>query len=270
MNKRVMTSEIIGKAHRLMEAMTSPGTWGHVELDRRMPTWSHELDAAVKVHAGRVEDMTPVPMRGLDAAQLRLPFSPLLVELEAAIKHGGMAGRATICVLCRQVDDGIDASVFSHRFGDVWGVVGGAKITVEEGEAKSSPYGYVSGMLRSEEAVFSMLVWSTHVVATLLVMNCSNVARIDNLPPEALNRKRLKAGKLPLYTYKTLHVLSGRETSGKHDSQDSDRNSPRLHLRRGHVRRIGESRMVWVQSCLVGDPQRGRIDNAYAMERRHE
>jgi hypothetical protein len=51
--------------------------------------------------------------------------------------------------------------------------------------------------------------------------------------------------------YKTLELVAPStrqeriELSGTHAS-------PRLHLRRGHIRRLDESRTVWVQSCVVG------------------
>ena len=28
--------------------------------------------------------------------------------------------------------------------------------------------------------------------------------------------------------------------------------SPRVHLRRGHIRKIADGRTVWVQACVVG------------------
>ena len=98
------------------------------------------------------------------------------------------------------------------------------------------------------------------------VLNCSNVVTVDNPPPEALNRKRLKNGKPPVYTYKTLHIVKPQnETKGSGAScSPSGRLGPRLHLRRGHIRRI-PGKQVWVSSCMVGEKSRGVVHKDYAV-----
>lgn len=98
------------------------------------------------------------------------------------------------------------------------------------------------------------------------VLNCSNVVTVDNPPPEALNRKRLKNGKPPVYAYKTLHIVKPQnETKGSGAScSPSGRLGPRLHLRRGHIRRI-PGKQVWVSSCMVGEKSRGVVHKDYAV-----
>lgn len=98
----------------------------------------------------------------------------------------------------------------------------------------------------------------------LSVLNCSNIEYIDNPAPENLNRKRIAAGKVPLFSYKTLHV--------KTDAREVNRNpmggthaSPRVHLRRGHVRRLSETRNTWVSACVVGNRERGMVHKEYAV-----
>ena len=109
---------------------------------------------------------------------------------------------------------------------------------------------------------------ATSVVEMVLVLlSCTNVRSVDNVPPAALNRKRTKTGKPPLFTYKTLHVIAGERNapSSQREQDDEARRSPRLHFRRGHVRRIGSNRITWVQQCMVGNKELGQVENAYAL-----
>ena len=85
------------------------------------------------------------------------------------------------------------------------------------------------------------------------VIGCSNVEMVKNQPPEALNKKRARTGKLPILEYKTL-ALKVTAPSQQQNQLGGTHASPRLHLRRGHVRRLQSGRRVWVQPCVVGSP----------------
>jgi hypothetical protein len=102
-----------------------------------------------------------------------------------------------------------------------------------------------------------------YVVHGLQILNCSNVQTVDNPPPEALNKKRLRSGKVPFFSYKTLHIKTQQATSNQTWSTESERNGPRLHLRRGHIRRLASGCTTWVQSCMVGSSQRGLVIKDY-------
>lgn len=99
-------------------------------------------------------------------------------------------------------------------------------------------------------------IQTAHAMAlnAFYILGCSNVQTEDHAAPAALNKKRAKAGKFPLLEYKTLVITpgaagaTGRPAGGTHAS-------PRVHLRRGHVRRIEDGRRVWVQACIVGSAQ---------------
>lgn len=92
-----------------------------------------------------------------------------------------------------------------------------------------------------------------------MALACRNVSTREYSAPTGLNRQRIKAGKLPL---KGFHVLElfGESLGGGVAS--ADRNAPRSHLRRGHVRRLGGERVTWVNSTIVRG--RGFVDKVYA------
>ena len=102
------------------------------------------------------------------------------------------------------------------------------------------------------------------VIRGLSVMNCSNVTCVENPPPKFLNKKRAKAGKVPLFSYWTLHISTSEQRSPKYSSVvPSGRSAPRLHLRRGHIRRLPSGATTWVQSCMVGERRRGVVSKDY-------
>ncbi|MCY1306435.1 hypothetical protein D9M70_562970 [compost metagenome] len=83
------------------------------------------------------------------------------------------------------------------------------------------------------------------------VLRCVNVATVEHPAPERLNAKREARGKVPLFSFKTLTLAApnarrpGLVLGGTHAS-------PRVHLRRGHIRQLADGRSVWVQPCVVG------------------
>ena len=110
------------------------------------------------------------------------------------------------------------------------------------------------------------------------VMGCANVEtqRLD--PPAALNKKRLASGKEPFDPVHVLWVrgsaLEGRAAAHTASaSHAGSRASPRMHLRRGHIRVLAD-RNVWVNHAIVGAHQAGHgdpgagVDRVYDVRRR--
>lgn len=81
------------------------------------------------------------------------------------------------------------------------------------------------------------------------VLNCANIttASIDAAP--ALNKKRQASGKQPFFSYKVLQLSEDRKTSCRAGA-GGQHVSPRMHLRRGHLRRL-EHKTVWVRPAMV-------------------
>ncbi|MCK4821801.1 hypothetical protein KA005_38910, partial [bacterium] len=92
---------------------------------------------------------------------------------------------------------------------------------------------------------------------------CSNVTT-DTTQTEnkKVNIKRVKKGKLPLYETKVLSIEVP-QTHERTGIGTQDRRSPRQHLRRGHIRILQSGSRIWINSCVVGDKEKGRIDKEY-------
>lgn len=130
-------------------------------------------------------------------------------------------------------------------------------------DATCELFGDYSG---SKLAIANMvsLAWSTFAV-----IGCSNIKSRDNQPSAALNKKRTKAGKMPLVAYKTLEIIvpnervEGEFLGGTHSS-------PRVHLRRGHIRQFKNSHSpIWIQACVVGSAH-GMIVKDYSLKHQQD
>ena len=103
------------------------------------------------------------------------------------------------------------------------------------------------------------------MVTAIEVINCSNVIVLDSPEPKHINRARAKKGKLPLYTFKTLHIKTGPRMEREGRGAGTTHAPPRVHLRRGHIRRLANGNTVWVQPCVVGDKTRGVVHKDYSV-----
>lgn len=101
----------------------------------------------------------------------------------------------------------------------------------------------------------------------MAAINCSNV-KTQVLPASAkLNKKREAKGLVPMFDYHVLDIGTQSESSGGAGGKGSH-NSPRTHLRRGHIRRLGEkfgNKMVWINATVV-NPGHGQVTKDYRLK----
>jgi len=266
MNNRPTTGQIIGKAHKLCEWLRNGDASTFAGYSTISLAWATE--EATKWHVGDTEDLPANSESVMRLIPLRLPAKTMLIETSAKILMAdGRAEPGIGFILCHDNMNGeVDFFSFMHLMGR-FNFTGGGRIIKHEqdGIPQVSPHIIPHA---PKDYVDSIATVSSVVEMVLVLLSCTNIRSVDNVPPEPLNRKRQKAGKPPLFTYKTLHVLSG-ERNGSHTQQKDDeeaRRSPRLHFRRGHVRRISDSQITWVQQCMVGNKRFGVVEKAYAIK----
>jgi hypothetical protein len=102
-------------------------------------------------------------------------------------------------------------------------------------------------------------------------MSCSNVSTASIPSPRFLNAKRAKRGRAPIFEYRvlTLDLPSNVAANGASETRGANRASPRVHLRRGHIRRL-EAKKIWVNAMVVGAKERGMIVHDYRVTARNE
>jgi hypothetical protein len=74
------------------------------------------------------------------------------------------------------------------------------------------------------------------------------------------NKRKIAQGKLPTYDWKTVVVTT---TPPRAESKGGTHASPRLHDRRGHLRRLRSGKNVWVKPHKVGDAKLGTVFHDY-------
>ena len=91
---------------------------------------------------------------------------------------------------------------------------------------------------------------------------CENAETRDIRAPAMINSKRKKKRKVPLFEYKVLDVGGPTPTKGEHLAGQK-KTSPRMHLRRAHIRRL-KHRNVLVRAAVVNPgSRRGVIAKDY-------
>jgi hypothetical protein len=162
-----------------------------------------------------------------------------------------------LLVLWKEIDEFESVMMGAERRNDgVW-------VTMMPRSVSMNPDGKINYTSLRDEPENDLATQVFHGAALNLfaVLACSNVGMETHEPSAKLNKKRAKAGAYPIYSHKTLVVKLSRPAQeavpggGTHAS-------PRVHLRRGHIRVIGEGRSVWVQSCVVGS-KHGVVDKDY-------
>ena len=119
----------------------------------------------------------------------------------------------------------------------------------------------VAALKDNEDQFHFAVLWIMKVIRAIEVFSLSNVFTVENHPPKFINAKRKKKGKIPFFSYHTLHI--GKPRSGKSGESIGTHNSPRLHFRRGHIRKLADGRRIWVNACLVGDKSKGMVMKDY-------
>lgn len=76
------------------------------------------------------------------------------------------------------------------------------------------------------------------------------------------NRRKIAQGKTPSYDWTTVYIEPSKQRS---EGAGGTHASPRLHDRRGHLRRLKSGRNVWVKACKVGDASKGAVWHDYAV-----
>ncbi len=94
-------------------------------------------------------------------------------------------------------------------------------------------------------------------------LNADGIVQTEQKEPKFTNKQRAAKGKPPLFGYTLVDIdTSAIKMPGMRGAGGSHA-SPRLHWRRGHVRRYASGKISMVRPCLVGDKARGMIEHDY-------
>lgn len=200
--------------------------------------------------------------------QIAMPFDLMAVAVEDR-EDGELALLSVICA--EKTPDGYLLVPIAGN-GGLWGLLPQVRMVWHPDRAEFScrfttQYGLENARDWDQEQVMRLgdIAAYRQPLHTLNAMlSLSNVQSVQVEPPpvpEKVQRKRQRTGKLPLYSYHVLEV--GGEKWDSFGADDGDGQGFRSHLRRGHIRRLGDSRKVWVRSCFVHGRIPGFVDKDY-------
>jgi hypothetical protein len=110
-----------------------------------------------------------------------------------------------------------------------------------------------------------------YVSALAVLLNTKNIKYRLHPAPGKLNHKRRKKGREPFFEYKTLNLYPDDVTYvGPSLGPHRYRRSPKLHLRRGHVRRLGDGGTTFVRQAIIGKKKHGLVLKDYDVKQKGE
>lgn len=101
---------------------------------------------------------------------------------------------------------------------------------------------------------------------TAIVQTC-HALRAGAILQEHRPNPRKKRDQLSASLGFTYHVLKLPNGITPHAYLGGTHASPRFHVRRGHLRTLSSGAVTFVRQCFVGNPERGRVDKHYALEK---
>lgn len=199
------------------------------------------ISGAVQFDCGPADNI-PIG-KGIEFCEARAPYPNTLLQFETPSNPGASHS----IVLWREQPDGsVQIIAAQRKTNKEWLSV--SPTTVTRNSDGSFHYERIGYDERNTDFIKLMHAGAMNL---FYILGCSNVETADNPAPAALNKKRARAGKFPVLEYKTLVLkIDAPRTSGQ--AGGGTHASPRVHLRRGHVRRLESGRRAWVQACVVG------------------
>lgn len=197
-------------------------------------------------------------LKGLIGAQLKLPYEIITVEC--------FCDGTKYCVLAEQKgEDPIAIIASGCATGDNWVIQ--PMVLLVQGVYEDGIHAKIIDDNGADEIPYYMKFLAQTVLELCEALSCINVshAPIEKINP-AVNDRRIKAGKLPLYETHQLVIDAGRTSESRATLSVGSHASPRQHFRRGHIRRL-ENKNIWVNSCVVGDRNNGVIAKDYAVRK---
>ncbi len=244
-------------------------------------------------------------LKGLDQVRLRLPYPIITIECHIS-NHSPKAEANTHesdkrVILCLEVDRDTAIANFQadmngyvdkddkyivlfsiYHISSGWQInpiglvipcdvfeVGGVstRATIKLGGYINLVSGYQSPL---DERTIAKLISEASSEAAIMfemleALSCKNVRSevIDPVKP-SVNAKRIAKGKLPLFEIRELIITN--ESKGSGHEGNGTHSSPRMHLRRGHIRRLSTGN-IWVNACVVGSAEKGVISKTYRVSK---
>ena len=234
-----MTTPLIRSTMRLM---------ADADID---PTEMHWFDAT-----GMLADKTHVEQNPLQ--ECRPPFEKCMVVFEGKTTSGRLM-EMFMTVVGSDPKEGIVLSVWRAPSGQRPVKSPLLVYAVDDGLVR---YGAVDEDEHIDEKEAQMILGFVSAWYASLTKKAD--AYVPFVKQTFTNRLKIAEGKTPSYDWRTVII---EPSQSKRPHQGGTHASPRLHDRRGHLRRLKSGKNVWVKPCKVGDATKGTVFHDYEVRR---
>ena len=222
------------------------------------------------------------------APYIKTPYNSVLYEVDTNRTEPPLNGVETVCstksaYLLAELDGMQVALCFDHIDDDefnCWSLNPFYSLTSKEDKELTNLYRLYKYELSEEDEQAEekeFLAGLSRANALNDIINCQNVVFKDVEPPYKVNRKRIKNGKTPLYSYKILEVVKGKPKSKNAGSVPWNYTSPenvRFHLCRGHFKTFTEDKPLfgkyagtfWWNPHSRGNKDIGTVEKEYSVK----
>ena len=266
---------VIGQAHKLTTALKTRAIYrfkgysveDKLQIGRLHPILADQIARAVRFDIG---DANQLPQPSADDAPLmgHLPYPVCYFEFDtddAERDDGTPVGRIRVMVLARDLGGEITSVFFrTHPPGERYFSMGfGARWRVEGGEVYWEPDLLTDQMPADLEDAEHLkrvtAIFLEPVLSYLSLLNRPGAEVVRVVPPVKLAASRQKANKPPLFDFHRLKFNGNERVLSQRDGEGLDRSGPRLHMRRGHMRRLTSGKEIWIRSTVVGRVEVGAV-----------
>ncbi len=246
--------------HDLIDALRAGKIWEpsfKKTLKRGFPAQHAWLTAAARgAVCFDMGDVEGVPKLVIIPGLMRMPYSVTWFEGQ---NRDGLLGM----LVCEVGDGVLNVAVLNKRLGIAWQLVCVIEVfTDDSGDLRCRGLAMVASSDVENDACLNYATHAANLMARfVMALNCVNTQRVEHQAPRLMNQKRAAKGKQPLFSFWTLHlpapaVKDAPPLGGTHAS-------PRLHLRRGHIRQYAPGKYTWIEACVVGNKQVGIVAKDY-------
>jgi hypothetical protein len=228
------------------------------------------LQDAINIHIGDVNDIDDMTksIRGclMDMDSIRLPYDNTLITYTDAGKI-----RRAAHIVCENEYKYI-YGYFNYK-PHIWSFSG---FEVRYKKWDDVRIGMVDGSTFGDDHYEGLSYHACNIIwLTCYILNSKNIYQQEILPPQKVNAKRIRKGKLPLYSYKVLNVkLFGTPETSSIAQYSDPLNHNRLHLCRGHFKEFTDEKplfgkytgLFWWQPTIRGQNKKGFVNKDYLIQ----
>lgn len=197
-----------------------------------------------------------------------LPFEKICVLLPVALPDGKVRqGTAMVATLERK-GNVLVFQFWTNSDKDHGSVTMTSTGNIEEGSTIKVSGKYLAAIRKTREEATRQ---GTEVFIVLLRRVLSMVLLNENAPiarcggNAAMNARRVRRGKRPFFEWTTVKV----EPRAPSEHQGGTHASPKPHMRRGHVRRLKDGRVITIKNCIINRhkmPDEGFVFHDYVVK----